>query len=100
MNDTFHIIFGILMAMVFIWFILLKSIFIRLERQHPEKYKQMGSPSLFWNNSMKTQFSTFKFICKREHKDLNNPGLSKLSDFTLVFFVVYLFLFFGLFLGA
>ena len=97
MNDTFQIVTGILMAMVLIWFVLLKAIFIRLERQHPEKYEEMGKPSLFWNNSMKTGFATLKFIGKREHKELNNPGLSKLSDFALVFFFVYMVLFFGLF---
>ena len=100
MNEAFSAIFGLLMAMVFIWFILLKAIFIRLEKKHHEKYEEMGKPGLFWNNSMKTGFATLKFIGRREHKELNNPGLSKLCDFSLIFFIVYLVLFFGLFFGV
>ncbi len=99
MDELFLVVFGLLMAMVLIWFVLLKAIFIRLERQHPEKYEGMGKPSLFWNNSMKTGYATLKFIGRREHRELNDPGLSKLSDFTLAFFFVYLILFFSLFFG-
>lgn len=100
MNDVFFIVLGLLMAMVLIWFVLLKAILIRLERKHPEKYEEMGKPSLFWNNSMKTGYATLKFIGRREHKVLGNPGLSRLCDFALVFFAVYLVLFFGLFFGV
>jgi len=100
MNEVFFIVFGVLMAMVLIWFVLLKAIFIQLERKHPEKYEEMGKPSLFWNNSIKTGYATLKFIGRREHKDLGNPKLSKLCDFSAGFFVVYLVLFFSLFFGV
>lgn len=100
MEEVFPIVFGAMMFMVLIWFILLKIIFTKLEREHPEKYKQMGEPSLFWNNSMKTGLATLEFIGKREHKDLNNTALSKLSDFALVFFVIYTVIFFGMFFGV
>jgi hypothetical protein len=96
MEEVFPIAFGTLMVMVLVWFFLLKVIFKKLEREHPEKYKQMGEPGLIWNNSMKTGFATLKFIGLREHTDLNNPALSKLSDFALVFFVVYTLIFFSM----
>lgn len=100
MEEVFPIIFGSMMFMVLIWFVLLKIIFTKLEREHPEKYKQMGEPSLFFNNSLKTGLVTLKFIGKREHNNLNDPALSKLSDFALVFFVIYAVIFFGMFFGA
>ena len=100
MEEVFPIIFGAMMFMVLIWFVLLKIIFSKLERSHPEKYKQMGEPSLFMNNSMKTGLATLKFIGKREHNQLNDPALSKLSDFALVFFIIYTVIFFSMFFGV
>ena len=99
MKEVFSIMFSTMMFMVLIWFVLLKVIFTKLERYHPEKYKMMGEPSLFFNNSIKTGFTTLKFIGKREHKTLNDPTLSKLSDFALIFFIVYSVIFFGMFVA-
>ena len=62
------------------------------------KYKEMGEPSLFWNNSMKTGWATLKYLFKCEHKGLNDNLLSLLSDSMLVLFVIYTVLFFSLFL--
>ena len=76
------------------------TLFKKLKLEHPEKYKEMGEPNLFLNNSMKTSWSTLKFLFKREHKGLNDNSLSLLSDFMLVFFAIYTVLFFGLFFGV
>ena len=95
MSELPPIIFWILIAMVFIWFGLIITLFRRLKIKHSEKYKEMGQPSLFWNNSMKSGWSTLKFLCKREHQILGDPTLAFLSDSMLVFFAVYLVLFFG-----
>ena len=93
-------IFWVLMVMVFVWFAMILVLFRKLKTQHPEKFKEMGEPSLFWNNSMKTGWATLKFIVKREHKGLNDGSLSMLSDSMLVFFVLYTVLFFGMFFGV
>ena len=73
------------------------ALFRRLKLRHLEKYTEMGEPSLFWNNSMKTGWATLKFLLKREHKGLNDNSLSLLSDSMLVFLAIYMVLFFGLF---
>ena len=88
------------MAMVFIWFVMIIVLFKMLKSKHLEKYKEMGEPSLFWNNSMKTSWATIKFLFKREHKGLNDRSLSLLSGSMLVFFAIYAILFFGLFFGV
>ena len=103
MNHTpifFPIFFGVLMAMVFIWFAMIIALFRRLKLSHPEKYRVMGEPSLFWNNSLKTTWTTLKYLFKREHKELKDNSLSLLSDSMLVFLVIYVILFFGLIFGA
>lgn len=94
------ITFAVLMVMVLIWFAMIIALFKRLKLKHPAKYSDMGEPSLFWNNSLKTTWTTLKYLFKREHKELNDNSLSLLSDSMLVFLIIYVVLFFGLILGA
>lgn len=77
-------------------------LFSRLERSHPNKYLAMGRPSLFLRNNPLSAFATLKFLIRREHRSLDDPGLSKLSTFMLWFLIVYLLLFVALcgFIGA
>ncbi len=88
------------MVMVFIWFAMIIALFKRSKSKHLPKYREMGEPSLFWNNSMRAVWATLKYLFKREHKDLNDNSLSLLSDSMLVFLVIYVILFFGLIFGA
>lgn len=90
-------LFPVLFGMVIVWFVLIKLLFNRLERAHPQKYEAMGKPSLFLRNSIAGGWATLKFLLAREHKALSDSYLSKLSDAMLVFFAIYLLLFFGLF---
>ena len=87
----------LLFAMVLGWFVLIRTLFSRLERMHSQKYESMGRPSLFLRNNMSSGLATMKFLFAREHRSLNDRVLSRLSDFMLAYLVVYLVLFFGLF---
>jgi hypothetical protein len=99
-NQTLSVtLFLILFGMVIVWFVLIKILFNRLERLHPQKYEAMGQPSLILRNNISGGLATLKFLVAREHKSLNDSYLSKLSDAMLVFFVIYILLFFGLFFG-
>lgn len=89
-------LFFALLGIVLAWFVLVKLLFTRLERAHPEKYESMGKPSLFWRNSPAGAFAMLKFLVAREHRSLNDSYLSKLSDAMLVFLLIYMVLFFGL----
>ncbi len=92
-------LFPVFFGMVIVWFVLIKLLFNRLERAHPQKYEAMGRPSLFLRNHIAGSWATLKFLVGREHRALNDRYLSKLSDAMLIFFAVYLLLFFGLFIG-
>ena len=83
-------IFGALACAVFLGLYLSHRLYRILETRHPEKYEAMGKPSLIMNNSISNNISFIKFLFKLEWKELNDPGLSKLSGFLLVFSVVYL----------
>ncbi len=73
------------MAMVFIWFAMIIALFKRLKSRHLSKYREMGEPSLFWNNSMRTVWTTLKYLFKREHKNLNDNSLSLLTHLPQLF---------------
>ena len=94
------IILAVLMVMVLIWFAMIFALCKKLKLKHPEKYSEMGEPSLFCNNSLHTNWKTLKYLFKREHKDLNDKSLSLLSDTMLVFLIIYVILFFGLIFGT
>lgn len=87
-------LFAILLVMVVVGFALNKLLFNRLERSHPDKYIEMGRPSLFLRNNIATGLATLKFVFARQHRTLNDPYLSRLSDFVLIYSTIYLLFFF------
>jgi hypothetical protein len=97
-NETITFaLFSILFGMALVWLVLVKLLFRRLERNHPEKYVDMGRPSLFMRNNLSGGIAMLKFLAMREHRKLDDGFLSKLSNGMLVFFAVYIVLFLTLF---
>jgi len=45
-------LFGAMMIMVVVWFVLITRLFNQRRDNHPETYERLGSPSLFYHNSM------------------------------------------------
>jgi hypothetical protein len=68
-------------------------LYFRLEHFHPNKFEEMGKPGIFRNNSIRTNYALMKFLIKREHKILEDPLVSKLSDFMLAYMVIYFIIF-------
>jgi hypothetical protein len=87
--------FALMLGLVIVWFVLIKLLFNRLERAHPKKYEAMGRPSLFLRNNIATGWATLKFLFAREHRQLGDRYLSRLSDSMLVYLSLYLVLFFS-----
>ncbi len=103
MKDIFPVLFSILFFSVFVWFFMCYRLFKILETRHPEKYEEMGKPSLFLNNTISNNISFMKFLFKGEWRGLNDVGLANHSKFMLFFFTIYIvgfmFLFFNFFIG-
>lgn len=53
----------------------------------------MGSPSLFYNNSIKNNHLFLKFLCKDEFETLHDPEVANLSRFMKWYLATYLILF-------
>jgi len=90
--STLIIIFSASMLM---WLVLVKVLLLRLEARHIMKFKTMGEPGLFLNNSVGAVFATLKFVFLREHSELFDSTLSRLSDgmigFSIAFFLLFIF---------
>jgi hypothetical protein len=86
-------LFGAMMIMVVVWFVLITRLFNLLKTRHPVTYEKLGSPSLFYNNSIKNNHLFLKFLFKNEFKILSDPGVTSLSQFMKWFLVTYMIYF-------
>lgn len=80
---------GIGVGVIGCWLYLVSRFFLYMSRNHPESYKEMGSPTLFMNNSIGNNFSFLNFIISGKHKELNDPELNNQCRFMKVFFYSY-----------
>ena len=88
-NNHLFVFFGILVVCVPVGFGLAAWLLRRLERGHPDKYRQMGEPTLFANRSVRTTLALLKFVFRREDRALNDPALSRVTVLMLCFMVGY-----------
>jgi len=93
-------LFFILFASVFVWFGMVSRFYKTLESEHPDKYEEMGKPTLFWNNSPRSAFVLVRFILTKEFIRLGNMKLTRLGNYMYWFFIAYLVLFSVLFVSV
>jgi hypothetical protein len=85
--------FGLMLAMVIVWFVLIRRLFNLLRNDHPMAYEKLGSPTLFYNNSIKNNSLFLRFLLRKEFESLNDPTLSNLCRIMRLYLAVYLVLF-------
>lgn len=90
--------FAVLMVMGVVWLILVSWLFRRLRTHHPSTYEGIGSLSLFWNNSMRTQWLLCKFLWSSHSGELGDSAIANVVRFMRIIFVCYVALFLALFL--
>jgi hypothetical protein len=73
--------FAVLFAMVAVWFVLISWLFRRLRDHHASTYEAMGSPSLFWNNSMRNNWLFMKFLFGSQWRELGDPAIANCLSF-------------------
>jgi hypothetical protein len=96
MTTTTIVVFVKLATMVVVWFVLASWLFRRLREQHASTYVEIGSPSLFWNNSMRNNWLFLKFLFGSKWRQLSDLAVSNVCRFMRVFIVVYFLLFLAL----
>ena len=88
---------GTLFVAVIVWLALVLWFFQRLRHRHAATYEAIGSPSLFWNNSMRNNWLFNKFLFQRQWQSLGDAQLSAVARIMQIFLVLYLFAFAALF---
>jgi hypothetical protein len=96
-ESLYFILFAVLAAMVFVWFGLCIWTFRRLEKSHPEKYLEMGRPSLFLRNNVENNWLFMKFMWRSDYKKLNDPPLTRTCKVMKVCFFIYCMIFVSMF---
>jgi len=86
-------LFCLLMLMVFVWFALCIWTFRRIEKRHPEKYLQMGRPTLFLRNNIENTWLFMKFLWRSEYSTMNDSSLTRICRIMKIFSVLYVALF-------
>ncbi len=79
----------VLLAMILAWFVLLWSLFRRLEKRHPAEYARLGRPTLLLRYGRHSRLAIFRFLVLRQHRRLRDAELSRLADLMLAFLAVY-----------
>jgi hypothetical protein len=86
-------VFGLVLTALIAWFVLVARAFNLLRNTHPATYEKLGSPSLFYNNSIKNNFLFLKFLFQNEFETLNDPSLANLCRLMKIFLAGYAILF-------
>jgi hypothetical protein len=77
-------------AMAIVWLVVVRNLFQSLSAKHPQKYEELGRPSLTQNNNWRTNVRFFKFLFSNESASLNDQILSKRVGFLRVWFIIYI----------
>lgn len=86
--------------MVLIWFVMVSRYFRFLRENHAELYREMGSPSLFTNNTPSNNVSLLRYVCGRKYLASDDEQLITKSLFLKRFFYIYLTIFITVIVGV
>jgi hypothetical protein len=65
--------FAVLFVAVAVWLMYVLRLFSLLRDNHPSTFEEMGSPSLFWNNSVRNNVLFLKFLFSSKWRALGDP---------------------------
>jgi len=65
------------MAMAGVWLVLVVWLFCRLRDRHASTYVALGSPNLFWNNTLRSQWLFLRFLYSSRRHELGDESASK-----------------------
>lgn len=80
-----------------IYLILVAILFHYLKRVHTSLWNQLGSPLIFWNNSLRNNLLFLRFLLRRDYRTVADPKLTLLATVIFWLFCVCAALFAALF---
>lgn len=104
--QLFYLFFFIDIIVTGLYFLFLIRIFNLLKKNYPDKYKELGEPSLWWNNSPRNGVRVLRFLFSKDPIFSTDEELLKSKRFALfllyaamTIFVVLIILFFLFYLS-
>ena len=89
MQQIFSVVWGVgficMFPLAILNFYFMYKLLRSLRKQYPSTWEGLGSPTIFFNNSMKNTIATLRFIYKKEYKKLNDQSISTVCK--RVFFI-------------
>ena len=73
------VLFAALFVQVGLWFWLSRKMFRLLAVRHPQKYEEMGRPTVFLNNSIKNGWAFTRFFYGRHYVSLGDPEVNRVA---------------------
>ncbi len=52
----------------------------KIKADHPDLWRELGSPTIFRNSSRKTRSAIYRYIMGKKYRDTNDPELIRLCD--------------------
>jgi len=93
---TFLLGFAPLGAMAGVWLVLVAWLLHRLRNRHALTYEAIGSPSLIWNNSLRSNWLFLRFLYSPRRLELGDEPASRVVGVLRVLFPLYFLLFIAL----
>jgi hypothetical protein len=93
---VFVALLALLMVMAVTWLVILSWLFGRLRTRHPSTYESIGSPSIFWNNSVRNNWLLWKFLWSSHSRKVDDSAIARIIYVMRIFFVCYIIVFIGL----
>ena len=80
-----------LLAAGFLGYLVATTGLLRLLRtRHEQTWFALGRPSLFCQNTVSNGFAILRFLWRKDYLELDDPQLTRLCTFLLVYQVAYL----------
>lgn len=87
--EIFYILLGVDCVVLVSNVLCTRKLYYLLQQKHPDKFEELGEPSLFMNKSYMTGLKVNKFLCSKDPLFLTDPELSKLRPFLVVFMFLH-----------
>lgn len=91
--QVFYFLFGISFVNGAFYFIFLTKLINMLKEKYPDKFRELGEPSLWWNNSPRNGYRMLRFILSHDPIFSTDKELSTTKNFAYVFLCTGLLIF-------
>lgn len=86
---------GILFAAAIAWLFLSRRLYELLRHDYPQIYETLGSPKLFMQNSLTTNYRVIRYILRRNFESTGSPEVIRLCSGLRYIFIIYIVCFAG-----